>query len=1104
MTNRLPLAFVIVFMSPLCARGACLSDLTTIHHGGHGGQEEKSRGFSPFEQARRTLSSVEGAGLDLRVLRVLCGSSPRGSSLAQVSTVTLQGTVKDQTGAALPGATVTVVHTGTGASRTLVTDAGGRYVAAQLAIGGYDLRGELQGFRTEVRRGITLTVGVQAVVDLVLSVGSLQEVIEVTGEAPRVQTTSSTVSGLVDSKTMRELPLNGRNFVQLATLQVGVVNSDRVRGGFPLSSGTGMKFNVNGARDNSNSFLLDGQDIQDVFNSTPASGGGETLGVDTLAEFEVKTANFSAEYGKAAGAVINAVTKSGANSVHGSAFEFLRNDRLDAANFFDNAFGNPKPAFSRNQFGATMGGAVVRNRTFYFGGYEGIREARGFTRQFIGPSNDARQGRLRNPSTGRMEQLAISPAVQPYLDLLFLTPNGRDFGDGRAERIETRTTVKDDDFFVVKVDQRLSGSNAFFVRYSFDDGRLNTPGGPVFGRATPTRNQFFAIQQNTTLSRAVVATFRFGVNRSTIAERDVPLVQIPENLFFVPSSRLPGILTVSGWTAPGNSNLAPRQFAQSVYELGNTTVVSPGAHLIKFGGSVQRYQAFFDQSTARPGVFSFSSIRNFLEGRAASFQGPNEPIDTVRDMRQDLFGFFVQDDIRARPRFTLNLGLRYEFITVPTEVHGKIANLRSMDAAKVTVGEPFFNNPSLQNVAPRAGFAWDVLGDSKLSLRSGFGVFHSEILPNVYRQISLSNAPFSGNRFQLNPPFPGAQATAPPQQSGNASSFPFDPKQPVAYQWNLTVQRQLPAGIVTSVGYVGTRGVHLPWGISGQDRNLAVPTIVDGRKFFAPNSPRANPAFAVLTTVRFDANSFYNGFQFGVRRQSVKGLQFQTSYTFSKSIDEASGIFGAAGDFAGSPSPPDPLDPRSERGPSAFDARHTFVTNLLYPLPIHIGSSRGLALLLDGWQLNGIVNLSSGLPFTVLVDGPSDRDRDLAQTAIRPDLVPGRSDNPIVGDPQRWFDPTAFALPPPGYYGTLGRNTLRADSFQNLDMGLQKNFVARAGFTMQFRTEVFNVLNHANFQIPAVTTIFVSDSPTPVANAGQVTSTANPARQIQLSLKLIW
>jgi hypothetical protein len=416
--------------------------------------------------------------------------------------------------------------------------------------------------------------------------------------------------------------------------------------------------------------------------------------------------------------------------------------------------------------------------------------------------------------------------------------------------------------------------------------------------------------------------------------------------------------------------------------------------------------------------------------------------------------------------------LRYEFITVPTEVNGKVANLRTMDASQVTVGDPFFNNPSLLNFAPRLGFAWDVLGDAKLALRSGFGVFHSEILPNAYRQISLSNAPFAGNRFQTNPPFPVAQATAPRQASLNASSFPFDPEQAVAYQWNLTVQRELMAGIVTSLGYVGTRGVHLPWGISGQDRNLAVPTLVGGRKFFAPNSPRANPAFAVLTTVRFDANSYYNGFQVGLRRRSVKGLQFQSSYTLARSIDEASGIFGASGDFIGSPSPPDPLDPRSERGPSAFDARHTLVTNFLYPLPIHVGS-QGLGMLLNGWQVNGIVSVSSGLPFTVLVDGASDRDRDLAQTAIRPDLVPGRSSNPILGDPQRWFDPTAFALPSPGFYGTLGRNTLRADSFKNLDAGLQKTFAMGPGLSMQFRTEIFNVLNHANFQIPAVTTIFV-------------------------------
>jgi len=1023
------------------------------------------------------------------------------ASLAQVATATLQGTVKDQTGAAIPGVSVTVIHTDTGTSRNVLTDEAGRYVATQLPIGAYEVRAELAGFQTTVRRGITLTVGMQGVVDLALSVGEVRQIVEVIGGALAVDTTSSAISELVDSKTMQELPLNGRNFVQLATLQMGVVASDRVRGNFPLTSGTGMKINVNGARDSSNSFLLDGQDIQDVFNSTPASGGGETLGVDTLAEFEVKTANFSAEYSKAAGAVISAVTKSGTNELHGNVFEFLRNDNLDAANFFDNAFNNAKPEFRRNQFGATLGGPIIRNKTFFFGGYEGLREARGFTQRFVVPSNNARQGLVVN-SEGQLEQVAISPAIRPILDAMFLPPNGRDLGNNLAERIETRTRVKNEDFFVVKVDHKLSDSDRVSVRYSFTDGRFSFPSGQVFTQIMPSRNQSVSVQEQKTFSPTVVNTFRVGFNRSDILEDDVPLVDIPEVARFVPFSDY-GIIGVSGLSPAGNGNLRPRNFKQDVYEFNNTTAITRSGHVIKFGGQIQRFHAFFDQNPFQKGIYQFGGVRQFLEGLPTTFQGPRTPFESVRDFRQTLFGFFAQDDVRVRPGFTLNLGLRYEFITVPTEVEGRLANLRSLDATEIVIGDPYYENPGLLNFAPRVGLAWDVFGDGKTSLRSGFGVFHNQILPNMYRTYSLGNAPFGGGTFQTNPPFPNAFSTAVPSSVLTASSIPFEPEQPTTYQWNLTIQREVLDRTVVSAGYVGTRGVHLPWGISGQDQNIAVPTIIDGRKFYAPNLPRRNPNFSTIATVHFNANSFYHGFQMGVRRQSASGAQFQVSYTLAKSIDEASGLFGGNGDFMGSPSAQDPLDRRAERAPSAFDARHTLVANAVYPLPFRFANRRA-GVLLNGWQVNTIVNLSTGLPFTVLADNTGDPDRDRAVTAIRPDLVPGASNNPIIGDPNRWFNPSAFAVPQPGFYGNLGRNTLRGDGFQTVDVGLTKNTPITERVSMQFRTEFFNIFNHANFQIPSVTTIFLSGATMPRSDAGQVTSTANPARQIQFSAKLVW
>lgn len=1021
-------------------------------------------------------------------------------AFAQVSTATLQGTVKDQTGALIPGVTIAVVHKDTGTSRNALTDDAGRYVVPQLPIGAYEVRGELKGFQTSVRSGITLTVGLQAVVDLVLKVGDVQQEVVVTGEAAPVDTTSSGVSALVDSKTMRELPLNGRNFVQLAQLQVGVSGSQRIRSTTPASDGAGMKINANGARDDANSFLLDGQDIQDVFNSTPSSGGGETLGVDSLAEFEVKTANFSAEYNKAAGAVINAATKSGTNDFHGSAFGFLRNDNLDAANFFDNAFGTGKPEFRRNQFGATAGGPVIRNKTFYFGAYEGIREAQGSAQQFIVPSNDARQGLLPDSKTGQLEQVGVLPSVRPFLDLLFLRPNGRDLGDGRAERFENRTNVKNEDFFVVKVDQKLSETDSFFARYSFDDGRLKQPNGPVFALARPSRNQFFSIQETKTFSPTIITTWRFGFNRSVLRERDVPLVEIPQAQFFVPNSGEPGLLTVGGLTAPGNSALRPRDFVQNVFEYSGTTSIIRGPHLMKFGTTIQRYQANLAAFGANKGAFTFSTIRDFLLAQPTNFVGPSRSADFVRGVRQSLFGFFFQDDYKWHPRLTVNYGLRYEFVTVPTEVNGKLANLRDLLAPQVTVGEPFFRNPSLHNFAPRVGFAWDVFGDGKTSVRSGFGIFYQQVLPNQYRS-ALNNPPFSGSSFLQNPPFPNAFALA-ADRPGNINSFDFSPVQPTTDQWNLTIERQLPARIVTSVGYVGTRGLHLQRGNGAQDKNTALPEILaDGRKFFAPGLPRRNPNFSQIFNAILDGNSFYHGLQVQVRRRSATGLQFQASYTLAKSIDEGSGVFGA--NFLGSGGPPDPFDHLSERGPSAFDARHTFVTNFLYPLPFKT-DNRGLGALLNGWQLNGILNLSSAFPFSVFASGTADRDRDQSTSNIRPDLVAGRKSNPIVGDPRKWFDATAFALPQPGFYGNLGRNTLRGDSFKDLDLGLQKNTpMFKEKVVMQFRAEIFNAFNHPNFQIPSITTIFIGNNPTPLANSGQVTSTANSARQIQFSVKFL-
>ena len=668
-------------------------------------------------------------------------------AFSQVSSASLQGTVTDQSEASIPGVEVTVTNVDTGSDRTVITDDAGRYRAPQLAIGNYEVKAELIGFRTAVRSGINLTVGQQAVVDITLEIGEISEVVEVTGLASLVNTTSSEISGLVDSKTMRDLPLNGRNYVSLALLQTGVTFSGRLApSGGSTIAGPGLRFQVNGTRFDQNAFVLDGQDIQDTFNATPSTGGGESLGVDTLQEFEVKTSNYSAEYSKAAGAVINAVTKSGTNEIHGSAFWFHRNDNLDASNFFDNSFSVKKPEFKRHQFGATIGGPIVQNQTFWFFGYEGLREGLGLARRFTVPTDDAKRGLVDGV------QIPISPLIQPYVDNLFpFSVNGDTFSGGRGEFFVSRTDVKRDDFVVGKVDHQFSDTHSANFRYNLVDGVFTVPGGTIVASALPTINQYLSASLQSIISPTLLNSFTFGFNRSRLTDADdFQLTDLPESLNYTGYDST-GQLSTSGFSSLGKGTLRPRDFLLRLYDVRDTVNITRGNHQFKLGGTFQLFQTDTNNSLWNKGSYSFSNWPNFLQAIPRTFLGADPDLDFFRNFRQKLFGLFLQDDFKLSPHLTLNLGLRYEIITAPTETDGKLANLRSILAETITEGEPYYENPR-KNIAPRIGFAWDLFGDGKTSLRGGGGMFHAQILANQYRFMASGNPPFSGTLFQRNPP----------------------------------------------------------------------------------------------------------------------------------------------------------------------------------------------------------------------------------------------------------------------------------------------------------------------------------------------------------------
>ncbi|MBI2821418.1 MAG: carboxypeptidase regulatory-like domain-containing protein, partial [Acidobacteria bacterium] len=442
-------------------------------------------------------------------------------SWAQVTTATILGTVKDQSGGVLPGVTIAIANTETGLRRELVTDDAGRYRAAQLALGNYEVEASLASFQTEVRTGIKLTVGREAVVDFMLAVGEISDRIQVTGDAPLVETTNSTIAGLVDDKKIRDLPLNGRSFSDLVTLQMGAVTQPL--GARNSSSGFGLKISVSGARPSENSFLLDGNFVNDTLNNTPAGVTGLFLGVETLREFTVLTNTFNAEYGQSAGAVVNAVTKSGTNELHGSLFYFHRNSALDARNFFDR---QADPPFRRHQYGGVIGGPIVPNQTFFFGGYEGLREGLGLTRIIDTLTPEARLGIL----PGR-PPIQVAPGISDYF-VLYPLPNGRPKSPGAAEYLFTKTNESRQDNFVVKVDHNFSDADSTFARYTFDDADIEAPGVNYAG-VLQSRNQYLTLEEKKVISPELLNIFRFGYIRSVLNQNDKPLINLPPQLQLV-------------------------------------------------------------------------------------------------------------------------------------------------------------------------------------------------------------------------------------------------------------------------------------------------------------------------------------------------------------------------------------------------------------------------------------------------------------------------------------------------------------------------------------------------------------------------------------------
>jgi hypothetical protein len=1016
---------------------------------------------------------------------------------------TIAGTVTDASDAAVPGVTVTARNSDTGLTRTVVTGAQGRYAIPALPPGTYEIRLELTGFTPQLRRNVQLAVAETLALNVTMQVGgvALEEV--VTAGASLVNTSTSELSYLVGSQAIEQLPLNGRNYTDLALLQPGVNSFPHRDGGSVVAHGLAMS--VNGQDPRSNVYLIDGTVQNDMTNGPAGSAAGTALGMDTIREFRVEANAYSAEFGRNVGGQVNVLTKSGTNEYSGSLFEYHRNDALDARNFFD---AGTKPDFRRNQFGATFGGPLAKDRLFFFAGYEALIERLGRSISTVVPDDSARRGILPDPANpGSTLVLPINAAVAPFL-AEFPQANGPVLGGGLAAYTFPFNQTLDEHFAQGRIDYNVSPTRQLFGRYTLDDAEQFLPTDyPQFPRTFFSRNQFFTGEFRQIHSARTLSTTRLGFSRTRLGQNvEANTTQtLPE---FVPGRGITGSIDIGGMRRFGPQSSANLRLVQNVFSLSNDLVHTRGRHVVKAGGLVEHYQDNMVNPTFSNGIFAFPNLALFLQNRPNNFIGLTPEAQFDRYWRFTLFGVYVQDDYQIAPRLTVNGGLRYEATTMPQDKYNRDSALPDLTASEPTVG-PLYKNPTYTNLSPRMGFAWDVFGDGRTSLRGGYGLyFNTNNHQNLI--VTVTNPPATPRPVIINPTFPvpdfnraGANSIRPVQ---------FDLENPRVHVFNASVQRELWMDTTVTVGYAGSRGRHL---LRSGDVNTAVPTgTLNGEPFIAAGTPRQNTAFSTIELKSSDGESWYNALILDARRRWSSGFTGQVSYTLSKSVDttQASTFFSDATNGTTSAMPE--YIPDYNMGLSDFDSRHVLVVNATWELPIAKGLSGAAGAILGGWRVSGIWNMRSGNPLTVFVQSNRSRSqwnpsRGPGIGQDRPSYAPGYGpDNAVLGRQDQWFDPNAFALQPAGTFGNTGRGDFIGPDLRTLDLSLSKT--ARWGRLgdngrVEFRLEAFNVLNRANFGAPSLTAFAgTSDGERPFATFGRITSTVTSARQIQLGARLVF
>jgi len=1038
---------------------------------------------------------------------------------AQVAGGTITGTITDTSGSLISKAQVVITNRATGVRRAVVTNDEGFYTAPNLVPGDYQIKASAPGFAPK-GTSLTVTVGDEITLPLSLNIGAVDQKIEIVDTPPEVELSSSALSTVVGGPAIRDLPLNGRSWTDLANLQPGVATvSTQIgfdQGAGRGNRGFGAQISISGGRPSQNNYRLDGISINDYANSGPGSVIGVNLGVDAIAEFSVITTNYSAEYGKTSGGVINAITRSGTNQVHGNAYSFFRNSALDAKNYFD--IGSSPPPFSRYQYGASAGGPIWKNHTFFFGDFEAIRQAL---------STTATVNVLSNAARARV----TDPAVLKYIGLFpIANRNTTTTGDiAQYNFIKQENVVEN--FFTARIDHRISAKDSAFGTYLFD----NTPF--TIGDAqnltlisSKTRRQDLILEESHIFNSSFINSLRFGLNRQAIANDlgvsalnplagDTSLGIIPGRT--APGVNVPGLDRLVGGVGSSPSYL----FRYTTFQGYDDAFLTRGTHTIKFGGAFERLQNNILALSNPNGLFNFGSTSALIANKPKKLQAGIASTLSPRNLRQFIAGGYIQDDWHFKPNLTLNLGIRYEMSSVPTEVAGKLSALRQITDATPHLGNPYFYNPTYKNFEPRVGFVYDPFKDHRTSVRAGFGMY--DVLPLLYQFeiLSVLTSPYfeigsTSNpavKLGANPNFVQQSLTASPSSLGQAYIQPH-PKRNYVMQWNLNVQHELAKDITLSVGYVGSRGIHQPFRV--EDANVVLPTKT-AQGYLWPSVPGAqvNPNVGTIRALWWMSNSFYDALLSDITAHVGRNLQLKGSFTWGKSLDNNSATI--AGDAFGNSVPSlDWYDTSLSYGRSDFDVSKIFALNTIFNFPDDANVHGFTAVARNGWQLGGIYKQSTGTPFTPLIGGDP-----LGKGGSDPWDYPDRIPNcdPVNhsfkrGGALNYVNLACFPAPGvtptkpkgnPFLRGNTSRNIITGPSLSDVDLSLFKNNTIKKiseDFNIQIRAELFNVLNHTNFTPPNNNNQQLYDSTlTLLPTAGVLSSpTATSSRQLQLAVKVIF